>query len=119
MRNQTKAPGFCCILSGSSLLSTAAHSKDKGKDKEKEKEKVKEKEKEKEKEEQKQKQKQAETDKKDSIMPKPLEEEKTNWCTPHDWYPVQIGQLFNRRYEVLCKLGYGGTSTIWLAKDLE
>lgn len=46
-----------------------------------------------------------------------LEEEALEGRVAENWYPVQIGQVFKRRYEVICKLGFGGTSTVWLAKD--
>jgi len=31
---------------------------------------------------------------------------------------VQIGNLFNLRYEVKSKLGWGHFSTVWLANDM-
>lgn len=34
------------------------------------------------------------------------------------YYPVRIGEVLNGRYQVVCKLGYGTTSTVWLARDL-
>ena len=34
------------------------------------------------------------------------------------YYPVSLGEVFNKRYEVLVKLGYGRSSTVWLAQDL-
>lgn len=34
------------------------------------------------------------------------------------YYPVSLGEIFNKRYEVLVKLGYGRSSTVWLAQDL-
>lgn len=34
------------------------------------------------------------------------------------YYPVHIGEVFNGRYRVIGKLGYGVTSTVWLARDL-
>lgn len=37
---------------------------------------------------------------------------------PGGYHPVQLGDLFNQRYKVLRKLGYGSYSTIWLARDL-
>ncbi|CAI7660131.1 unnamed protein product [Penicillium glandicola] len=33
------------------------------------------------------------------------------------YYPVQIGQVFNDRYQIIAKLGYGAYSTVWLAWD--
>ncbi|KAK9515976.1 hypothetical protein VZT92_026572 [Zoarces viviparus] len=34
------------------------------------------------------------------------------------YHPVQIGDTFNRRYQVLSKLGWGYYSTVWLCLDL-
>ena len=34
------------------------------------------------------------------------------------FYPVQIGQVFNARYQILSKLGYGANSTVWFCRDL-
>ncbi|KAL5531926.1 hypothetical protein ACEPAF_5489 [Sanghuangporus sanghuang] len=37
---------------------------------------------------------------------------------PGDFHPVSIGDVFSRgRYRVLHKLGFGGSSTVWLARD--
>ena len=38
----------------------------------------------------------------------------------HDkrYYPVRIGQLFNDRYRILAKLGFGAYSTVWLTRDV-
>jgi hypothetical protein len=37
---------------------------------------------------------------------------------PGGYHPVSIGDIFSRgRYEVLHKLGYGGSSTVWLVLD--
>ncbi|KAH7234508.1 kinase-like domain-containing protein [Fusarium solani] len=35
------------------------------------------------------------------------------------FHPVYIGDIFNNRYEVLNKIGYGQYSTVWLVKDLQ
>ncbi|GAB7322923.1 hypothetical protein MBLNU13_g05463t1 [Cladosporium sp. NU13] len=35
------------------------------------------------------------------------------------YYPVRIGQIFRNRYQVLGKLGFEITSTVWLARDLD
>ncbi|RPB18833.1 kinase-like protein [Terfezia boudieri ATCC MYA-4762] len=37
---------------------------------------------------------------------------------PGGYHPVHLGDLFNQRYKVLRKLGYGGYSTVWLARYL-
>ncbi|EER37888.1 protein kinase [Histoplasma capsulatum H143] len=34
------------------------------------------------------------------------------------YYPVPIGEVFNKRYQVMGKLGFGVTSTVCLARDL-
>lgn len=35
------------------------------------------------------------------------------------YHPVYIGDIFNDRYKVLNKIGYGRYSTVWLVKDLQ
>jgi hypothetical protein len=35
------------------------------------------------------------------------------------FYPVRLGEVFKSRYQVVAKLGYGTSSTIWLCRDLE
>lgn len=35
------------------------------------------------------------------------------------YYPVRIGEVFESRYQVVGKLGYGVFSTVWLARDLK
>lgn len=47
-----------------------------------------------------------------------LEEENWEWYTPDLFYPVRIGEIFQSRYQVLGKLGYGSRSTAWLSRDL-
>lgn len=47
-----------------------------------------------------------------------LEEENWDWYKPDLFYPVRIGEVFNSRYQVLGKLGYGSRSTAWLCRDL-
>jgi hypothetical protein len=38
--------------------------------------------------------------------------------TPGGFHPVKLGDLFqNKRYRILHKLGFGGFSTVWLARD--
>jgi serine/threonine protein kinase len=32
--------------------------------------------------------------------------------------PIRIGQMLGSKYEIIAKLGYGGYSTVWLAKDV-
>ncbi|KAJ8257291.1 hypothetical protein GJAV_G00184020 [Gymnothorax javanicus] len=45
------------------------------------------------------------------------EEDLTEYCFG-GYHPVQIGDTFNRRYQVLRKLGWGYFSTVWLCLDL-
>lgn len=47
-----------------------------------------------------------------------VEEETLEWYTPDDFYPVQIGQVFKSKYQVVGKLGYGAYATVWLCRDL-
>ncbi|EFE38193.1 protein kinase, putative [Trichophyton verrucosum HKI 0517] len=34
------------------------------------------------------------------------------------FYPVKLGEVFEGRFQVIAKLGFGSSSTIWLARDL-
>lgn len=54
------------------------------------------------------------------------EEQKYNWIDgtesldryrPGGYHPVMIGDVLHRRYRIVDKLGFGGYSTIWLARD--
>jgi hypothetical protein len=47
-----------------------------------------------------------------------VEEERFEWYKPVQFYPVRIGEVFNSRYQVVGKLGYGAHSTAWLCRDL-
>ncbi|KAE8138748.1 kinase-like domain-containing protein [Aspergillus pseudotamarii] len=47
-----------------------------------------------------------------------FEEETLPTYSPENYYPVEQGEVFNERYQVLAKLGYGVTSTVWFARDL-
>lgn len=35
------------------------------------------------------------------------------------FYPVNIGDVYASRYQILGKLGFGSTSSVWLARDLQ
>ncbi|EER40873.1 protein kinase [Histoplasma capsulatum H143] len=48
----------------------------------------------------------------------PIEEELLPDYIAEMYYPIHIGEVLNDRYQVICKLGYGTTSTVWLARDL-
>lgn len=47
-----------------------------------------------------------------------LDEETLPTYQPEKYYPVSQGEILNDRYQTLAKVGYGVTSTVWLAKDL-
>jgi len=47
-----------------------------------------------------------------------VEEECWFYYTPQSFYPVRIGDVLHSKYQVLYKLGYGTTSTIWMCRDL-
>lgn len=49
----------------------------------------------------------------------PIEEETLSFYDPHMFYPVRIGEVFQTRYQVITKLGWGAHSTIWLCHDLQ
>jgi hypothetical protein len=48
-----------------------------------------------------------------------IEEETIPGYVATRYYPVRIGQIFQNRYQVVGKLGFGITSTVWLARDLQ
>jgi len=48
----------------------------------------------------------------------PIEEETTPCYDPKRFYPTRLGEVLNDRYQVATKLGYGTSSTLWLARDL-
>ncbi|KAI1260755.1 serine/threonine protein kinase [Xylariaceae sp. FL1019] len=47
-----------------------------------------------------------------------IEEGPDVYC-PGGFHPVYIGDVFNDRYEVLNKIGYGVYSTVWIVEDLQ
>ena len=46
-----------------------------------------------------------------------VEEETLPAYDPEEFYPVHIGDVFNGKYQVLGKLGFGANSTVWLCRD--
>ncbi|GAB1316321.1 hypothetical protein MFIFM68171_06531 [Madurella fahalii] len=50
---------------------------------------------------------------------RPVEEEGLPVYEPEHFYPVQLGEVFDGRFQTVAKLGYGSSSTIWLARDLQ
>lgn len=48
-----------------------------------------------------------------------IDEEYLPHYRPELFYPVRIGEVLASRYQIVGKLGYGSTSTAWLARDLK
>lgn len=48
-----------------------------------------------------------------------LEEERFEHFKKGQYYPANIGDVLTSRYQIIGKLGFGTTSTVWLARDLE
>ncbi|KAE8330624.1 kinase-like domain-containing protein [Aspergillus sergii] len=48
-----------------------------------------------------------------------LEEERFEDLRKGQYYPVNIGDIFSSKYQVVGKLRFGISSTVWLARDLE
>lgn len=46
-----------------------------------------------------------------------VEEESIPNYKARRYYPVKFGEVFNDRYRVVGKLGYGSSSTVWLCQD--
>lgn len=49
----------------------------------------------------------------------PIEEGKIPGYDPKRFLPVNPGDLLNSRYKILVKLGWGTSSTVWLAQDIK
>lgn len=47
------------------------------------------------------------------------EEEKIPGYNARNFYPVNPGDLLYNRYKTLTKVGWGTTSTVWLAQDTQ
>ncbi|KAK1147188.1 hypothetical protein N8T08_001927 [Aspergillus melleus] len=47
-----------------------------------------------------------------------IEEEHMPYHDPARFYPARLGDVLHDRYQLATKLGYGSSSTIWLARDL-
>ncbi|KAG5746518.1 hypothetical protein H9Q70_010792 [Fusarium xylarioides] len=48
-----------------------------------------------------------------------VEEEEIPGYVASRFYPAHLGQVFQQRYQAVTKLGFGSSSTIWLARDLK
>jgi len=49
----------------------------------------------------------------------PIEEERIPGYDPKRFLPVNPGDLLNNRYKIVAKVGWGTTSTVWLAQDTQ
>lgn len=47
-----------------------------------------------------------------------LEEESLYDFEENTFFPVEIGDILDKKYQVLGKLGWGVTATVWLVRDL-
>ncbi|PSS16520.1 hypothetical protein M430DRAFT_103665 [Amorphotheca resinae ATCC 22711] len=47
-----------------------------------------------------------------------VEEERLPFYCRDEYYPMRIGAVIKDRYQVVAKLGYGTSSTVWLCRDL-
>jgi len=48
-----------------------------------------------------------------------VDEERFEEFKNGSYYPVNIGDIYASKYQVVGKLGFGTTSTVWLARDLQ
>lgn len=48
-----------------------------------------------------------------------VEEERMPASDQGGYYPAKLGEVFNSRYQILSKLGFGANSTAWFCRDLE
>lgn len=47
-----------------------------------------------------------------------LQEEAMEGFSSGEYYPMVIGDVLDSRYQVVGKLGFGVSSTVWLARDM-
>lgn len=52
-----------------------------------------------------------------STLPERYEEEIIHCYDPKRFCPVKLGAVFNSRYRTIANLGFGTSSTVWLARD--
>lgn len=48
-----------------------------------------------------------------------IEEETIPGYIAGRYYPTRIGEILKGRYQIVGKLGFGASSTVWLARDME
>ncbi|KAH8927533.1 kinase-like protein [Atractiella rhizophila] len=47
-----------------------------------------------------------------------VDEETVPSYNPAQYFPARIGQVLNTHYQIISKVGFGTTSTVWLCRDL-
>jgi serine/threonine protein kinase len=47
-----------------------------------------------------------------------VDEERVPWYEENRFYPTKPGDVLADRFQILAKIGYGGSSTTWLARDI-
>lgn len=47
-----------------------------------------------------------------------VDEERYPNNVPQDYYPAKPGETLGDKYQLLAKIGWGTSSTVWLARDL-
>ena len=48
-----------------------------------------------------------------------IDEEQYPDYDPDEYYAAYPGEVLDNRFQLIAKLGYGRSSTVWLAKDLD
>jgi serine/threonine-protein kinase SRPK3 len=48
-----------------------------------------------------------------------VEEETVSVYNPKSFYPLGLDEIFENRWQIDAKLGFGTRSTIWLGRDVE
>ena len=47
-----------------------------------------------------------------------VDEERVPYYKPEHFYPANPGDILDKRYELKAKVGWGSSSTVWLAHDI-
>lgn len=53
------------------------------------------------------------------LVSQAVEEETIPGYVASRYYPTKIGEILKSRYQVVGKLGFGASSTVWLVRDME
>ncbi len=53
------------------------------------------------------------------VDPDNIEEQITPQYCAQRFYPVRLGEVINDKYHIVSKLGFGTSSTVWLAWDVQ